>query len=134
MAAAAAVFSQSVGTIHVWAVPTALAFVLGNLHQGCVDEPLTKKGIEEALQAGIRICNIPIDVIYTSTLIRAQMTAMLAMTQHRHKKKKLQECLYQRSAPISTNSRKIKEEERFTEWMDNASAVLISKACAFIKK
>lgn len=57
-----------------------------NLFTGCVDEPLTKKGIEEALQAGIRICNIPIDVIYTSTLIRAQMTAMLAMTQHRHKK------------------------------------------------
>ncbi|KAH9718603.1 hypothetical protein KPL71_022288 [Citrus sinensis] len=57
-----------------------------NLFTGCVDEPLTKKGIEEALQAGIRICNIPIDVIYTSTLIRAQMTAMLVMTQHRHKK------------------------------------------------
>ncbi|XP_006428159.2 2,3-bisphosphoglycerate-dependent phosphoglycerate mutase 1-like [Citrus sinensis] len=57
-----------------------------NLFTGCVDVPLTKKGIEEALQAGIRICNIPIDVIYTSTLIRAQMTAMLAMTQHRHKK------------------------------------------------
>ena len=51
----------------------------------------------------------------------------------------LQECFCQRPAPISTNSRKIKkkqkeEEERFTEWIDDASAVLISKVCAFIKK
>ncbi|KAL5818169.1 hypothetical protein ACOSQ3_022068 [Xanthoceras sorbifolium] len=57
-----------------------------NLFTGCVDVPLTKRGIEEAIEAGKRICNIPVDMIYTSTLIRAQMTAMLAMTQHRHKK------------------------------------------------
>ncbi|KAK4758328.1 hypothetical protein SAY87_019629 [Trapa incisa] len=57
-----------------------------NLFTGCVDVPLTKKGIEEAIDAGKRISNIPIDMIYTSALIRAQMTAMLAMTQHRHRK------------------------------------------------
>ncbi|OAY33383.1 hypothetical protein MANES_13G091200v8 [Manihot esculenta] len=57
-----------------------------NLFTGCVDVPLTKKGIEEAIEAGKRISNIPVDIIYTSTLIRAQMTAVLAMTQHRHKK------------------------------------------------
>ncbi|KAL5982129.1 2,3-bisphosphoglycerate-dependent phosphoglycerate mutase 1 [Asimina triloba] len=57
-----------------------------NLFTGCVDVPLTKKGVEEAIEAGKRICNIPIDMIYTSALIRAQMTAMLAMTQHRRKK------------------------------------------------
>ncbi|KVH98573.1 Histidine phosphatase superfamily, clade-1 [Cynara cardunculus var. scolymus] len=57
-----------------------------NLFTGCVDVPLTKKGVEEAVEAGKRICNIPIDMIYTSALIRAQMTAMLAMTQHRRKK------------------------------------------------
>ncbi|KAK9742573.1 hypothetical protein RND81_03G183100 [Saponaria officinalis] len=57
-----------------------------NLFTGCVDVPLTKKGIEEAIKAGERISNIPVDVIYTSALIRAQMTAMLAMTQHRRKK------------------------------------------------
>ncbi|KAJ4965429.1 hypothetical protein NE237_017278 [Protea cynaroides] len=57
-----------------------------NLFTGCVDVPLTKKGVEEALEAGKRISNIPVDMIYTSALIRAQMTAMLAMTQHRHKK------------------------------------------------
>nr|GEY62077.1 histidine phosphatase superfamily, clade-1 [Tanacetum cinerariifolium] len=45
-----------------------------------------KKGVEEAVEAGKRISNIPIDMIYTSALIRAQMTAMLAMTQHRRKK------------------------------------------------
>lgn len=57
-----------------------------NLFTGCVDVPLTKKGVEEAIEAGKRISNIPIDKIYTSALIRAQMTAMLAMTQHRRKK------------------------------------------------
>ncbi|KAK2655821.1 hypothetical protein Ddye_008873, partial [Dipteronia dyeriana] len=48
-----------------------------NLFTGCVDE---------AIEAGMRICDIPIYMIYTPILIRAQMTAMLAMTQHRHKK------------------------------------------------
>ncbi|KAK7351168.1 hypothetical protein VNO77_10420 [Canavalia gladiata] len=54
-----------------------------NLFTGCVDVPLSKKGIDEAIEAGKRISNIPVDVIFTSALIRAQMTAMLAMTQHR---------------------------------------------------
>ncbi|TMW91574.1 hypothetical protein EJD97_014158 [Solanum chilense] len=57
-----------------------------NLFTGCVDVPLTNKGVEEAVEAGKRISNIPVDMIYTSALIRAQMTAMLAMTQHRRKK------------------------------------------------
>ncbi|ONL98669.1 phosphoglycerate/bisphosphoglycerate mutase [Zea mays] len=57
-----------------------------NLFPGCIDVPLTPKGVEEAIEAGKRICNIPIDVIYTSSLICAQMTAMLAMMQHRRKK------------------------------------------------
>ncbi|MBA0838650.1 hypothetical protein Goarm_004451 [Gossypium armourianum] len=57
-----------------------------NLFTGCVDVPLTNKGVEEAIEAGHRISNIPVDMIYTSSLIRAQMTAMLAMTQHRRKK------------------------------------------------
>lgn len=57
-----------------------------NLFTGCVDVPLTEKGVEEAIAAGKRISNIPVDMIYTSALIRAQMTAMLAMTEHRRKK------------------------------------------------
>ncbi|KAG6784254.1 hypothetical protein POTOM_009942 [Populus tomentosa] len=44
------------------------------------------QAVEEAIEAGKRISNIPVDMIYTSALIRAQMTAMLAMTQHRRKK------------------------------------------------
>jgi 2,3-bisphosphoglycerate-dependent phosphoglycerate mutase len=57
-----------------------------NLFTGSVDVPLTKRGIDEAILAGKRISNIPIDMIFTSVLIRAQMTAMLAMAQHRRKR------------------------------------------------
>ncbi|KAL2643465.1 hypothetical protein R1flu_011052 [Riccia fluitans] len=57
-----------------------------NLFTGCVDVPLSQQGVDEALEAGKRICDIPVDLIYTSALIRAQMTAMLAMTQHRKQK------------------------------------------------
>ncbi|KAL5563041.1 hypothetical protein UlMin_032788 [Ulmus minor] len=57
-----------------------------NLFTGCLDVPLTKKGVEEAIEASKRIINIPVDMIYTSALIRAPMTAKLAMTQHRRKK------------------------------------------------
>ena len=53
-----------------------------NLFTGWVDIPLSAIGVEEALKGGRRIQNEPIDLIYTSTLIRAQMTAMLAMTIH----------------------------------------------------
>lgn len=53
-----------------------------NLFTGWVNIPLSKKGVDEAIDAGKRISKIPIDVIYTSTLIRAQMTGMLAMSQH----------------------------------------------------
>lgn len=55
---------------------------LHNLFTGWVDIPLSLKGVEESLEGGRQIQNEPIDVIYTSTLIRAQMTAMLAMTVH----------------------------------------------------
>ncbi|KAA3457355.1 phosphoglycerate mutase [Gossypium australe] len=72
-----------------------------NLFTGCVDVPLTKKGIEEAVEAGRRISNIPVDMIYTSLLIRVQMTAMLVMTKHRHKK-----------VPIIIH----KESDRAKEW------------------
>jgi 2,3-bisphosphoglycerate-dependent phosphoglycerate mutase len=53
-----------------------------NLFTGWVDIPLSAKGIDEALRGGDAIRDEPIDVIFTSTLIRAQMTAMLAMTRH----------------------------------------------------
>lgn len=53
-----------------------------NLFTGWVDVPLSELGIEEALEAGRRLRNIPIDIIFMSSLIRAQMTAMLAMSVH----------------------------------------------------
>lgn len=53
-----------------------------NLFTGWVDIPLCAAGIEEALEGGRKIQNEPIDIIFTSTLIRAQMTALLAMTLH----------------------------------------------------
>ena len=54
-----------------------------NIFTGWVDIPLSPKGIEESFQAGKKIATTPIDVIFTSSLIRAQMTAMLAMSVHR---------------------------------------------------
>ena len=57
-----------------------------NVFTGWIDISLSPKGIEEALIAGDKIKAIPIDLIYTSTLIRASMTALLAMTKHESKK------------------------------------------------
>jgi 2,3-bisphosphoglycerate-dependent phosphoglycerate mutase len=57
-----------------------------NLFTGWVDIPLSAKGIEESYQAGDKIKNLPIDVIFVSTLMRAQMTACLAMLRHSSKK------------------------------------------------
>lgn len=54
-----------------------------NLFTGWVDIPLSRKGIEESLDAGKKIADLPVDVIFTSSLIRAQMTAMLAMVGHK---------------------------------------------------
>jgi 2,3-bisphosphoglycerate-dependent phosphoglycerate mutase len=54
-----------------------------NLFTGWVDIPLSIEGIQEALKAGKKIAHIPFDVIFTSSLIRAQMTAMLAMSEHK---------------------------------------------------
>ena len=53
-----------------------------NVFTGWLDVPLTKKGIDESLLAGQKIAEIPIDIIFSSALIRAQMTALLAMSVH----------------------------------------------------
>lgn len=53
-----------------------------NLFTGWVDIPLSPKGIEESLKAGKLIKDIPIDIVITSPLMRAQMTAFLAMSEH----------------------------------------------------
>lgn len=54
-----------------------------NLFTGWVDIPMSEAGMEEAIAAGKKIENIPIDVIFTSTLIRAQMTVPLALLHHK---------------------------------------------------
>lgn len=57
-----------------------------NLFTGWVDIPLSEEGINEAFKAGELIKDIPIDVIFTSTLIRAHMTLALAMLKHSSQK------------------------------------------------
>ena len=53
-----------------------------NLFTGWVDVPLTQVGIDEAIAGGKKLADVQIDEVHTSTLIRAQMTAMLALSQH----------------------------------------------------
>jgi 2,3-bisphosphoglycerate-dependent phosphoglycerate mutase len=53
-----------------------------NLFTGWVDIPLDQGGIEESIQGGKEIRNVPIDLVFTSTLIRAQMTVALALLHH----------------------------------------------------
>ena len=53
-----------------------------NLFTGWVDVPLSKEGVDEAIKGGEKIKDIPIDIIFTSTLVRAHMTLFLAMLSH----------------------------------------------------
>lgn len=53
-----------------------------NLFTGWVDVPLSQNGIIEAQKAGKRFSAVPFDVIFISSLIRAQLTAMIAMSEH----------------------------------------------------
>lgn len=57
-----------------------------NLFTGWVDVPLSQKGLDESVEGGRKIKNIPIDLVFTSSLMRAQQTAMLAMLQHHAQK------------------------------------------------
>ncbi len=54
-----------------------------NLFTGWVDIPMSEEGIRECIEAGKKIEKIPIDVIFTSTLIRAQMTVPLSLLRHK---------------------------------------------------
>ena len=53
-----------------------------NIFTGWVDVPLSKEGITEASAAGDIIKDLDIHCIYTSTLVRAQQTAMIALAHH----------------------------------------------------
>jgi 2,3-bisphosphoglycerate-dependent phosphoglycerate mutase len=53
-----------------------------NLFTGWVDVPLSPKGIDEAFAAGKALATYDIDIVYCSSLVRAVMTAMIALCQH----------------------------------------------------
>jgi len=57
-----------------------------NIFTGWVDIPLAPEGIEEAISAGKEMADEPIDLIYTSTLVRAMQTLMIAMAYHKGEK------------------------------------------------
>ncbi len=57
-----------------------------NIFTGWVDVPLSAGGIDEAVKAGQQIANTQIDAVFTSTLVRAQQTAMIALAQHKANK------------------------------------------------
>lgn len=52
-----------------------------NVFTGWIDIPLSKQGIVESAEAGKKIKDIPVDMIYTSSLVRAQTTVFLAMAE-----------------------------------------------------
>jgi 2,3-bisphosphoglycerate-dependent phosphoglycerate mutase len=52
-----------------------------NVFTGWVNVPLSQQGIDEAISAGKQLAKTRIDKIYTSTLMRAQQTAMIVMAQ-----------------------------------------------------
>jgi len=57
-----------------------------NIFTGWVDVPLAEEGVQEAISGGKKIQDIPIDVIFTSTLIRAHTTLTLSLLNHSSKK------------------------------------------------
>ena len=76
-----------------------------NLFTGWVDVPLSEKGVQEALDGGKKIADLPIDIIFVSALIRAKMTAMLAMVGHSSAK-----------TPVFVSSQDSKEDPKFKDW------------------
>lgn len=91
-----------------------------NLFTGWVDIPLSEKGIEEALEAGQRLKKTPIDVIFCSTLIRATMTAMLAMSVHESGK-----------VPVILHPKEGKMEEWAKIWSEESQRKSIPVHCAW---
>jgi 2,3-bisphosphoglycerate-dependent phosphoglycerate mutase len=80
------------------------------LFTGWVDVPLSPKGIDEARDGGRAIAHLPIDEVHTSTLIRAQMTAMIALSEHSGNKTPVFQYPTDVEAGMSEN------ESRMREW------------------
>ena len=53
-----------------------------NLFTGWVNIPLAEEGVEEALKAGEELKEYRFDALFTSELIRAQMTVLLALSKN----------------------------------------------------
>jgi 2,3-bisphosphoglycerate-dependent phosphoglycerate mutase len=51
-------------------------------YAGAMDVPLSEDGIQDAIEAGHRLKSLPFDVVYCSMLMRAQMTALIALASH----------------------------------------------------
>ena len=82
------------------------------LFTGWVDVPLTKVGIQEAIDGGKKIAHLDLDEVHVSTLIRAQMTAMLALAQHGGGKTPV----FQYPEPEQGRSNVSENEARMIEW------------------
>jgi 2,3-bisphosphoglycerate-dependent phosphoglycerate mutase len=91
-----------------------------NLFTGWVDVPLSAKGIDEAMAGGKKIADIPVDVIFTSSLIRAQMTALLAMVNHSSQK-----------VPCIQHDAQDRFEKWFKVYSDSAQQSCIPVFCAW---
>lgn len=57
-----------------------------NVFTGWVDVPLSSKGIDEAIQAGLLLEKICFDAVFTSVQVRAMETAMIALVQSKNDK------------------------------------------------
>ena len=88
------------------------------LFTGWVDVPLTNEGIDEAIAGGKEIAQYDIDEVHVSTLIRAQMTAMIALAQNDHGKTPV----FQYSQPGS-GEKTSQNEARMIEWAQINGAV-----------
>ncbi|MDA0926230.1 MAG: histidine phosphatase family protein [archaeon] len=80
------------------------------LFTGWVDVPLSPTGIDEARAGGRAIAHLPIDEVHVSTLIRAQMTAMIALSEHTSGKTPVVRYPTEVEAGMSEN------EARMREW------------------
>jgi len=54
-----------------------------NIFTGWVDISLSKQGVKEALKAGKKLSKVKFDAVYTSKLLRAQMTLQLLMLENK---------------------------------------------------
>lgn len=54
-----------------------------NLFTGWVDIPLSQEGVKESMEAGKKMASLPIDIGFTSTLVRSHMTLGLALLHHK---------------------------------------------------